>query len=262
MAMVVTFAEPLSSLVYRRIIRDLEPKTFAKGLTDRQPIQVFSVNFHPTSSQVQHASTNGMQFQKHSLVHINDGSVANKLVEEVVLDPQQSIVYRNMNYSRWENISATYWDICSDALVIISETVPIRTIRLEYLDRFVFHGEMHAATARGVIKEGSELVASHIFDLDDLWHSHIGKLEKMDGENRRLYQVNADMVDLIEGDGVSKRSIQVVSTVEERYAGTGREGATLGDLHAVFDDLHMRVKELFKSIVDNKMLAAVGLEND
>ncbi|MER9741995.1 hypothetical protein [Mesorhizobium sp. M0187] len=260
MAMVVTFGEPLSSLVFRRIIRELEPTTFSKGLNNRQPMQTVSMNFSPTGPQIKPSVAPGMQFQKLSLVRVNEEMVANKVVEELIFDPTH-ILYRNMNYSRWENVSGTYWDMCSDALRAIIENVPIITIRLEYLDRFVFEGDLAKATARGLIKEGSSLVAPHIFDLTELWHSHTGKLEKTDGENLRLYQVNVDMVDMANADSSATRSIQIISAVEERYAGSGMEGGTTNSLRVIFDDLHERVKELFKSIVDAKLLAAVGLKN-
>ncbi|MER9091513.1 hypothetical protein NKI34_10345 [Mesorhizobium sp. M0700] len=260
MAMVITFAEPLTSLVFRRILRELEPTTFAKGLTNRQPMQMISVNLNPTAPQVQQSVASGMQFQKQSLVRVNDDAVTNKVVEELIADPNH-ILYRNMNYSRWNNICSSYWDMSSEAITSILDNVPIRTIRLEYLDRFFYEGDPEQATATGAIKQGSELVAPHIFYLTDLWHSHTGKLEKTDGENRRLFQVNIDMVDMAGPDSVSKRSIALMSAVEDRFAGGGMEGGTVGGLRATFDDLHKQVKDLFKSVVDDNMLAAVGLEN-
>ncbi|UCI17865.1 hypothetical protein FJ970_22550 [Mesorhizobium sp. B2-1-8] len=261
MAMVITFAEPLTSLVFRRIIRELEPTTFAKGLTNRQPMQMLSVNLNPTAPQVQQTVANGMQFQKLSVVRVNEDAVANKAVEELIVDPNQ-IVYRNMNYSRWDNISGLYWDMNAEAITSVLDNVPIRAIRLEYLDRFLFDGDPDQASAKGVIKQGSEVVTPHIFHLNDLWHSHTGKLEKTDGENRRLFQVNIDMIDMVGPDSIPKRSIALVSAVEDRFAGGGLEGGTVSSLRATFDDLHKQVKELFKSVVDDGMLAAVGLEND
>ncbi|RWP80458.1 hypothetical protein [Mesorhizobium sp.] len=262
MAMVITFAEPITSLVFRRIIRELEPRTFAKGLTNRQPMQMVSVNFNPTGPQVQQSISSGMQFQKLSLVRVDENQVANKVVEELSIDPNH-ILYRNMNYSWWENVSGSYWEMCSDSISSIVESVPLRTVRLEYLDRFIYDGDPEAATADGVIRRESELVSPHIFNLTDLWHSHTGKLEKTKGEDRRLFQVNIDMVDMVDDPGsLPRRSISIMSAVEERFGGTGMDSATADTLRATFDDLHDEVKVLFRNAVDSQMLATVGLDNE
>lgn len=262
MAMVITHVEPISSLVFRRLIRILEPTTFEQGLTNRQPMQAITFNFEAGApAQVRQMPANGMQFQKQSLTRDSMDNVVNKVVEELVIDPSH-MLYKNMNYSRWETVSSYYWKMCSEAISVITDTVAIKTIRLEYLDRFIFAGDPSAASATGVIRQESDLVSPHIFSQHDLWHSHTGKFEPLGNGDRRLHQVNIDMVDITGGDFVGSRSIAVMTAVEDRFEGSGLEEATGEALRLRFNDLHEIVKTLFCATIDDGMLRAVGLKND
>ena len=268
MAMVIAVTEPLSSVVYRRIIRGLEPLTFEQGLTVRTPIQGLALRIEENSITSKPSLAHGMVFQKQSLVRNHDEQVVSKTAAELVVDPNQ-IVFRDMLYSSWFGVSTSLWKMIEGAIPIITSASDVRMIRLEYLDRFFFDGVAAEATAHGVIKIGSDLVSPHIYALKDLWHSHTGKLASLDPvgeidldavcETKRLFQVNIDMVDLTAGELAGKRSIGVLTAVEDRFLPNGMEDATLEMLRTKFDDLHIEAKKLFTNTVDDMMLAEVGL---
>jgi hypothetical protein len=166
MAIAVTFFEPIGSVLFRRMTRELEGKTFRAGLTERQPIHgvEFSIGLTPAAESVKQVVTNGIMFDKQSLVRGDDELVSKKLVEQLQWT-STNIIYRAWKYSRWPSLKAQALAVMSDPFAEIVKSVELRSIRIEYRDRFYFDGPPNQAKASGVIEPGSEFVTPPTFSM-------------------------------------------------------------------------------------------------
>ncbi|MEP7452814.1 hypothetical protein [Phyllobacterium sp. SB3] len=260
MSAVISFVEPVSSLVYRKMIREFERTTFDQGLNNRQPMQAFEFKMDGgVPSPVQQVLVNGMIFQKHSLVRDVTGAVVNRLVEQLQFQPQV-IHYTAWKYVSWTQALATINKIILPALKIALDSVALGVVRLEYIDRFIYEGASGDITAKGVIREDSDLISAHIFKASDLWHSHTGKFETLEPSIKRLFQVNVDAQELL-GPAETKRSISVMTAVEDRFEQTGLvvEDDVEEVLSSRLSSLHESVIDLFKGVVDSTMTKKVGM---
>ncbi|MER8556159.1 hypothetical protein NKH37_29065 [Mesorhizobium sp. M1217] len=262
MAIAVTFVEPIGSVLFRRITRELETKTFAAGLTERQPIHgvEFTIGISPAEA-VKQVVTNGIMFDKHSLIRGGDDVVTKKLVEQLQWT-NTNIVYRAWKYSGWPALKAQALAIMSAAFAEVVNSVEIRSVRIEYRDRFYFDGPASQAKAAGVVEPGSDLLSPHIFTADDFWHSHTGKFEPIDGGGKKLLQVNVDCADLVTPEHLAGlRTVGILTAVELQYnvAGLVVEGDPVQYLDNAVQQIHTDVMALFKRIVDKNMLPQIGI---
>ncbi|KAL0630282.1 hypothetical protein Q9L58_010871, partial [Maublancomyces gigas] len=263
MTAALRFREAIPSLASKRILRAIEPAATFQGLINRQPIQSFQINFGTPNVQTPGQVLNGMVFQKTSLVKVGE-QVVNQLASQVQFQPTE-IVFNSWIYNSWEKEREDIRAILKDAISIAADAVAIANIRLEYVDRFIFDGENSAFTARGLLREDSDLVSPHIFSAPDLFHSHTGRFDDVTEISRTLYQVNIDAQDVNNHQVLgSRRSIATTTAVEVQYnQGLEIESKDAIDSYiASLDDLHSQVIDLFKKIIDVNFAKANGLPHE
>ncbi|WP_433762106.1 hypothetical protein [Brucella anthropi] len=261
MSVIIGFQDAVSSLVYRKILRKLDETTNANGLNIQQPLQGIEFRVDPSGVTPRPININGMSYQRTSLVKMQSGEIANKVVEQVQFQPQ-SIHYSTWKYTRWNPALDSISRLIFPAVELASSAVSISSIRIEYIDRFIFFGAGFESKPSDVLSEKSPLIANDIFSSDDLWHSHTGKLVRISDQKKRLFQVNIDAQDLatpIELAG--KRSIAIVNSVEDRFEQPGLEiENTQVEISLELEELHNESKSLYSKILNPSMAAKVGLE--
>ncbi|MFT4181786.1 MAG: hypothetical protein QM636_07685, partial [Rhizobium sp.] len=100
MAVTVRFSEPLSSIVLKRAIRELERTTTAAGLINRQAVQGFQVDFQsPAGNSVRQIPMQGMIFQRTSLTRVESG-VVQQLAQQVEFQPTH-VTITTWRYRKW-----------------------------------------------------------------------------------------------------------------------------------------------------------------
>lgn len=268
MTVAVTFAEPMSSPVYRKVIRELERTTNERGPFFPQVIKGLEINIQGDNQPaLRQTNTDGMIFQKNSLVRDIFGVVTNRPVEQIELQ-RNRIAYSNMNYSNWNDVKILFGDLLDSSFELISEIVDISSIRIQYLDRFISEKDGNEVSAEGVIDPKSEYVSPHIFRATDLWHSHTGKFEIAQKDKiKRLLQVNIDAVDIaLPGLSHGTRSITVLTAVEMRFLQPSADKEDIGsDSHSQsrkerLNELHSEVLDLYRKVLDEKMASRVGMK--
>jgi hypothetical protein len=262
MAVIIRFKEPLPSVVAKRVLRAIEPEASAEGLTNRQPIQGFQLDMqNPTVTTT--TLQNGMVFQKTSLVREN-GLVTNKLAKQVQFQPAD-LSFNSWIYPSWTKERLLIDKLFRKALEIASGAVSIASIRMEYLDRFIFVGDKSEFEARDLLSERSGLIADHIFDAPDLYHSYTGYFDDLSPASRRLQIVNIDAQDLLAPPHFAgKRSIAITTAVEKQYL-QGLEiepELAVDETLAILDELHSGAISLFKRILNPTFAKANGLPYD
>lgn len=260
MSIVVGFQDAVSSLVYRNMNRKLDETTNKNGLNIHQPIQGIEFRVDQAGVTPRPININGMAYQRNSLIRLRSGEVVNKMVEQIQFQPQ-SLHYSTWKYTRWAPTLESLRRIIFPALEIACAAVTISSIRIEYIDRFVFTGADFEMKPSDVLSEESPLIARDIFSADDLWHSHTGKFVLTNEQKKRLLQVNIDAQELLSSDGtVASKSISIMNSVEDRYLESGWEPQNIDEQIGVeLDDLHKESKILYSKILNPKMASKVGL---
>jgi len=266
MVATVRFQEPLSSVVTKRILRELERVTFDANLNNRQALQgiQFNVQNNVTAAMTP-VALNGSLFQKTSLVRINN-QVVNQLVQQLEFQPIH-LVYTTWMYKSWKQERETIATLFSKALTAAVQVSAIGGVRLEYVDRFLFQVEGDGKfSAEGLLNKNSGYISPQIFDAPDLFHSHTGRFDEVQENFRRLTQVNVDAQDLVAPPHLAgHRSIGVTTAVDDQYYTSGREfdsDVAPQEILSTFDRLHDEAIDLFKNVVDKNFAAHNGLPFD
>ncbi len=258
------FTEPLSAMVAKRILKELDTPTNRAGLLIKQPLQGLQVNI-ANPAEIKPISGLAMLFQKSSIVRAGDNNVENQITSQLEFQPTH-INYQLHRYSRWQSELATLKDLIGATLASVGQATGLAAIRLEYLDRFYFSGEPTEARVGDILRADSGWLAPHVFSANDLWHSHTGRFEDITPKSRTLLGANADFQDLTgPSDFAGKRSVQLMTFVEYQYFEDGLEmyGEILENLlDSTLGELHTRCVHLFKAIVTEDFRKEHGLPHD
>lgn len=143
------------------------------------------------------------------LLHRNapDGSIESELRVE-----QTSMSFRTNVYSRWSAV----WELAQKYFSSVMGTyldsgANLVNVSLNFVDKFVWDGEMNACDPSLLMKSDSKYVAPHVFSCDDLWHIHTGAFSRPDNQTKRLTNVNIDCLE--EVVGFTSRRAVVITTV-------------------------------------------------
>jgi uncharacterized protein (TIGR04255 family) len=136
-----------------------------------------------------------------------DGSIESELRVE-----QTSLSFRTTRYSRW----ATIWNTAQryfGAILgsYIDAGAQLNSISLNFVDKYVWHGEANTCDAEKLLRRDSGYIAAQVFNQRDLWHSHTGAFERANAHTKRLMNINVDCLD--EVVNVESRRVIVITTV-------------------------------------------------
>jgi hypothetical protein len=248
MAAIVSFAEPIPDLVFKKALKISEDVAFSNGLRSRHPHPggqfLLSVGADGSQNLMQAGlPTPGRIFN--SILELSDDQpVSNRIAEQVQIT-NSFVAYRTWRYVSWTWQLARMKKLLEPSLSIANSVVFFGSQRLEYLDRFRFDGEAGSATVSDVLRSGSERLAPHIFSRTDLWHSHTGAYRPDDGTTKKLEQIHVDMID----DAPSSvRWINIMTAREDRF--NDREvDQSVNGFFANFDTMHGELIEILASVL-------------
>ena len=98
--------------------------------------------------------------------------VDNALHEEITLQRNQ-YTYVVTRYNRWDDFQARTNEIFGKYIDTAIGLVSLRSIKLEYWDRFVFVGTPDKTDYSTLLKRGTKHAPEFCFETSGLWHSHI-----------------------------------------------------------------------------------------
>jgi len=175
-----------------------------------------------------------------------------------------SATFRTMIYTRWEEVWAkarSYFDAIVPRYLGPGR---ISGISLNFVDKFVWTGAPAACRPSLLLRPGSRYVCPHVYEVDDLWHSHTGAFLRADRQTKRLLNINIDYLD--ENLPTGSRRIVVVTTVlTDLMNQAGFDPLEVGEtaLLGVFDDhmqqLHAFGKMAFGNIINDEMSRRIAL---
>lgn len=186
------------------------------------------------------------------LLHRNapDGSVESELRVE-----QTSMSFRTNVYSRWSAV----WELAHRYFSSVMGTyldsgAKLVNVSLNFVDKFVWDGEMKDCDPSLLIKSNSKYVASHILSRNDLWHIHTGAFDRPDNQTKRLTNVNVDCLDEIV-DFTPRRSIVITTVLTDMFNQPSFDTTSLSNENGMdfvashLEALHSCDKEILREIL-------------
>lgn len=189
-----------------------------------------------------------------------DGSVSSELRIETT-----SIMYRTDTYTRWDDVWSTakkYFDILIPKFL---NNTKIANIYLKYFDKFIWDGKISDCQPNLLLRKDSKYMCPHIYDSNDLWHSHTGKFLRVGSNIKRLLNLNIDCLDEKEASGNDKRVVKISTVITDHLNQSGYDPTNIGPDEIInFVDEHMcRVhifsKNTFGDIICDDMCKRIGL---
>lgn len=260
-AVVVVFAEPLPERIFTKILRTAEDRAFEAGLKSRHTTKGVQFQFAVGPQGVQPAAPIGMGGRIfNSVAETPEGGPIPHRIEEQLQIEQNSLVYRTWRYRPWAEQLERLKFVMSPGLAGALEFVGIASLRLEYLDKFVFHGHVEEARPALLFNENSGLIAHQVFAAGDLWHSHTGKFVEITPQYKHLQQIHIDALD--EGDDhLKSRIVNVVIAREQRFNTGANEQAPLTE-EAIFhqlDLMHGAIKADLSDLLREEIVRKIHL---
>ncbi len=257
------FTEPLTDVLWRKAVREGESKSGALGLTEKSLVNAFQLAFGPggavppLSVPIAPPSPNAARFLRSTL----DESSQQRIIIEALSVGKTDITYQTTTYTRWQSLFERLKSLFEVPLSVALEGVRPANVRLEYKDSFRFFGE-GVPFAVDLLRDKSPLIAPHVFTRPELWHSHTGMFEKSEQSDQRLVQVNIDANDMPQPEGKPFRVISITTAIQENFFQNREEESswpTSEMLIKMFDPMHKRCSEIFKTLITDKMAKRIGL---
>lgn len=188
-----------------------------------------------------------------------DGVVQSELRVE-----RMSLIYRTLLYTRWDAVWAQarkYLDVLIPKYVA---PACISGIGLNFVDKFVWNGTASECRPSLLLRPASKFITPHVYEAEDLWHSHTGAFLRHDSQTKRLVNINVDYNDENPPEGL--RRVVVVTTVLNdmlNQPGYGPLEVTPEAAVSVFDAhmqrLHVFAKMAFGNIINDEMSKRIAL---
>ena len=244
-------ASPLSQKFLGRLALILDENRQALGLNPRSEVLTDQVAVvpGPQGPSVQSQRLVGWQFTK------TDGATSSP--KEYISVNTAGLVYESLEYDNWKTFSDRF-SVFSELLVSeIAIVADVRSISIEYYDRFVFQGPISDAAARNLLSNQiSSSLTESVLDRAELFHLHRGWFHIRDGF-RFLANHNIDAQDEQTPHGDTLRVVSMLSKVDLREP----KNSDMDDLIGTLTAMHRLANEIFRNSLSEEMVQKVGMQN-
>lgn len=257
----INFSEPLTEVSWKKVTRDADAIRKAAGLSETMPAIQFMIGAPPSPATGPPVSATLFMSSK-----AIDVSGMPRAPLETLTIGRAGLALQTTVYTRWDAFFERMRMLLVPPLRAALRSTGILSLRLEYKDSFRFVGDGPPIAAR-LLNLKSGLIAPHVFENEQLWHSHTGFFEQAAGCKERLVQINIDAnVSADTGTpDVSFRSVTITTAVQNNLTSGGSESLDneeelANSQIAMFDSLHQRSKDLFRQIISNETASQVGIK--
>ena len=229
-----------------------------KDLPGQMEVQEFSIAFSPPGSEPPEPPPlvpPGLVLQSIG----RDGTVENDLRVE-----RATLTFRTALYSRWDSAWAQARRYFESIVPAYTQYSRIRAISLNYVDKFVWAGDVAECNPSLLISTHSRYVCPHVFETREFWHSHTGKFIRTDDYTKRLLNVNIDYLE--EASVVDTRRVVSITTVvtdmlnQPGYSSVGvTKEDSLDFVEKRMQNLHAFGKDILGDIISTEMSKRIAL---
>lgn len=188
-----------------------------------------------------------------------DGTIESELRVD-----RDSVTFRTSLYTRWNAIweqARRYFDTIVPMYVAQGN---IGGISLNFVDKFLWAGAAAECRPNLLLRPGSIYLCPHVYNVQDLWHSHTGAFIRVSDETKRLLNINVDYLDENRPNGIQRVvSITTVLTDLMNQPGytpsqnAGEDAIQFLDRH--MSQLHDFGKQVFGNIINDAMCKRIAL---
>lgn len=187
-----------------------------------------------------------------------DGTIENELRIE-----RASVTFRTTSYTRWDAVWTQASKYLSALVPHYLSRASLSALSLNFVDKFVWAGEVGRAGAGLLLRSGSNYLCPHIFAAEDLWHSHTGVFLRPNDATKRLLNINVDCLDQSQPDG-QRRVVGITTVLTDFLNQPGYTATVVSPDDRSFIDhrmkqLHNFSKETFGNIINDDMSKRIAL---
>ncbi|MFG1246028.1 TIGR04255 family protein [Xanthobacter flavus] len=191
--------------------------------------------------------------------------VSGDSVQEEISLLRTRFIYATTLYDRWAGCKKRIANVLGLYLSAVLSSVDISLIKLEYWDRFVSEESGSNAVFAQLFRQDSKHVPEFIFDMHELWHTHVGYFLHTHDVAKRLINVNLDAIDLEERDATNpsirlqRRSVGIYTMVQD----TVRQDAPPSDIDATMvalDGMHAILKDVLADVISEEAARLISLD--
>lgn len=244
--LVFEFAQPLPTRTVNFLGDEVDQIRSGAGFTDRVARQGAEFSFGPNGISGG-SNVSGWELQKKA-------KGTNQILEVLLLDDSR-MAFESIVYVRWADFKERFDRIAKGTLSSILGFVDLKSYGLEYVDRFVYLGDIAAAVPGQLIPKINDYIEGPALDGKEPWHVHRGWFEEF-RDLRILVNQNVDTQD---GSVLGKqqmRSVQILTKIERREVPGELD---YSEIQAQIDVMHVRSKEVFGSLISEEMRREVGV---
>lgn len=175
-----------------------------------------------------------------------------------------TVTFRTTSYTRWDAVWAGARRYFDAIIPIYVERADILGIGLNFVDKFPWVGAITECRPKLLLREGSRYLCPHLFDTQDLWHSHTGAFLRIDNATRRLLNINAECVDENRPDGL-RRVVAITTGLTDFMNQPGFTASNMTAqnadefLDARMNQLHVYSKEVFGNVINDETSKRIAL---
>jgi uncharacterized protein (TIGR04255 family) len=254
--MVLQLTRPISEASFV-LVRD-KIAQFNTELPGQSPIQrvTFAIGQNPNLV--------GQPSQSEVRGFVMNRTAPNGVVESELLLQPDAITFRTTTYTRWQSVweqARKYFEAVAG--IYVNENA-VASASLSFIDKFVWVGDLSRCTPKILLKPQSPYICPHVYDLQDLWHSHSGAFSRSDAQTKRLLNINVDYLqeELTSGP---RRTVSISTVLTDMFNQPGYdqfsvESADMPDfLTARMNNLHEFSKSVFGKVISEEMSKRIAL---
>lgn len=188
-----------------------------------------------------------------------DGTIENELRVD-----RTSVTFKTTLYSRWDAVWSQARKYFNAIVPIYAKAARISGLTIHYVDKFVWTGNLNECRPSHLLRAQSKYLCPHVYEAEDLWHSHTGAFMRIDDNTKRLLNVNVDYLDESQL-GAIRRIVAITTVLTDQLNQPGYEPYAMkgNDIISPVDDhmqgLHVLGKEVLGSIINDAMCRRIAL---
>ncbi len=251
---VLQFIEPLDDASFSTV-REVAGQFKISDLPGQAEIQAFS--FTLGSSMRNPPPSLGGGFILHRFGP--DGTIENELRVE-----RTSVTFRTTIYTRWDAVWARASKYFKVLVPIYAAQARLAAVSLNYIDKFAWVGNRSESSPNFLLQPGSKYLCRHVFEAEDLWHSHTGAYIKVDENTKRLLNINVDSLDENMPDGL-RRVVAITTVISDLLDQPEFEPYVVEEENIIqfinvhMEGLHVFGKDVLGNIINEEMSRRIAL---
>jgi len=256
----IKFPSPIPSLLFKKTLALVQTAAFDNGLRSRHslaPMQMVEITGGQASTVTQ--VPQGQMFN--SVAPATDEQpVPNQVIEQIIC-ANNTISYRTWQYVSWEWQIKRMELLLLPVLELLSDTMSFGSIRVEYLDKFRFQGDIMLSKTDLLLNSKSKWLPSHIFERTGQWHCHTGCFLPTPASDRRLLQIFIDSVDQpisVATDPTPARWMNIITAREDFW--TEEDAVSSASIFkSTIEQMHLELKTALGEILADAFVKKIYL---